>query len=148
MKIRPLFYLASALMILWSCRKEDEKPEAPVIEFVRISDTEVTEFNNRISITIAYEDYQGDIGESDPDVYSLRIKDARLSDYDWYHIPPLTPDQQSLHVKGEFTVLLNPVFLMGTGNSETTRFDIEVLDRAGNWSNTVTSPNVMVVDSL
>jgi len=60
----------------------------------------VEEFQNNIVITFSYEDYQGDLGEMDADAYSVRIKDNRLSDYDWYHIPPMTPEMQELHIKG------------------------------------------------
>lgn len=130
------------------CKKEDEDPVAPIITFDTISASTVEQFNNTIQIGILYEDYQGDLGRQDPDDYSLRVRDARLSDYDWYHIPPMTPNDQELHIKGKYILELDPLFLMGTGTQESTTLTIQIQDRAGNWSNSIVTPVVLVVDSL
>jgi hypothetical protein len=128
-----------------SCKKEDaDTSTAPEIEFISMSSTEVDEFENAVVITFKYEDPEGDIGEPDPDAYSLRLKDARLNDFDWYHIPPLTPDLQELHVRGNLSVQLNPLFLLGNGSSETTHFTLQIKDRDGNWSNQIQSPEVTI----
>lgn len=139
--------MAIAVMVI-SCKKEEEKAAAPIITYKSISSTTAVEFSNSLTIQIAYEDFQGDLGESDPDNFSVRVRDARLNDYDWYHIPPVTPENQELHVKGALSVELDPLFLLGIGTEEYTRFSIEIRDRQGNWSNTVTTPNVLIVDSL
>lgn len=136
-------YLA-ALVVLSSCKKEDENPVSPTIDFVSISADSVTAFSNSIEIEFSYEDFQGDIGEVDADDYSLRVKDDRLSDYDYYHIPPMTPDLMELHIKGEYKVILDPLFLMGNGASETTKFTLQVRDREGNWSNSIVTPEVVI----
>ncbi len=139
--------MAISVMVI-SCKKEEEKAAAPIITYKSISSTTAVEFSNSLTIQIAYEDFQGDLGESDPDNFSVRVRDARLNDYDWYHIPPVTPENQELHVKGALSVELDPLFLLGIGTEEYTRFSIEIRDRQGNWSNTVTTPNVLIVDSL
>lgn len=133
-----------ALLALSSCKKEDEKPQVPTITFKSISEESVVQFNNNVTITFSYEDYQGDLGETDPDKYSLRIKDNRLSDYDWFHIPPMTPDLQELHIKGDYALELPPLFILGNGTEEVTHFSIQIRDRAGNWSNTITTPVVTI----
>ncbi len=135
-------------ILCFSCKKEENKETAPVITFKGISATTLEQFNNTVVISLDYEDFQGDLGESDPDNYSVRVKDARLSDYDWYHIPPVTPDKQELHVRGSLSVQLDPLFLLGVGTEEFTRFSIEIRDRQGNWSNIISTPNVLIVDSL
>jgi hypothetical protein len=146
--MKKYLFIGAVLLACISCKKEEEKEQAPIITFKNISDATVEQFNNSITIKIAYEDFQGDLGEDDPDNYSVRVKDARLSDFDWFHIPPVTPDKQELHVKGELAIELDPIFLLGSGTQEYTRFSIELKDRAGNWSNTLTTPNVLIVDSL
>jgi len=78
----------------------------------------------------------------------LRVKDARLSDYDWYHVPPLTPDLQELQIEGTLSVELNPLFLLGNGDEESTEFSIQLKDRADNWSNQIVTPTVIIRDSL
>jgi hypothetical protein len=138
----------TGLLSIMGCKKEDEDPVAPVITFDSISATTVEQFNNTIQIGILYEDYQGDLGRQDPDDYSLRVRDARLGDFDWYHIPPMTPDNQELHIKGKYLLELDPLFLMGTGTQESTTLTIQIQDRAGNWSNSIVTPVVLVVDSI
>lgn len=135
-------------LILIACSKEDPVDPAPVIEFQSISDEVVMEFENEIAVTFNYQDANGDLGYQDPDIYALRVKDARLLEYDWYHIPPITPEQEELQVEGSFTVYLNSLFLLGNAEQEITTFSIQVKDRAGNWSNQIITPEVLIVDSL
>ncbi|MDZ4821964.1 MAG: hypothetical protein SH856_00720 [Flavobacteriales bacterium] len=131
-----------------ACKKKEEDPAAPVIEFKSISANEVEQFNNTVSITFSYEDFQGDLGEQDPDDYSLSVKDSRLENADWFHVPPMTPDMQELHIKGEYSLELPALFLLGNGSQEAAKFTLQLTDRAGNKSNTIVSPEVLVVDSL
>lgn len=130
---------------LTACRKEEEPDPAPVLEFVAISVTEVIEFSNAISVTVKYSDVNGDLGSPDPDENTVRVRDARLPDYDWYHLQPLTPNLEELNISGSFVLELNPLFILGNGVEEVTTFTIQVRDRAGNWSNEVVTPQVRVI---
>jgi hypothetical protein len=144
-----LLLMVVAVSFLNACKKnEEEKPAPPIIEFKAISHSVVEQYNNSVQITLGYEDYQGDLGRQDPDDYALRILDARLANYDWYHVPPMTPNNEELHIKGNYIITLDPLFLLGTGEQESTTFTIQLQDNAGNWSNTITTPVVLVVDSL
>lgn len=145
---RTSIYLLFVALLLNGCRKGDELDPVPSIEFISISETTVVSFENTISIQFSYVDANGDLGFEDPDINSLRIKDARLSDYDWYHIPPMTPDHQSLDISGTYTIELHPLFILGNAEQETTIFDLQLRDREGNWSNTISSPTVTIVESL
>lgn len=136
------------IFLFCTCKKMEDDPQAPIINLINVSELTVEEFNNSVVINISYEDYQGDIGENDPDNYSLRVRDSRLSDDNWYHLPPMTPDMKDLHIKGTYSIELDPLFLLGIGTQEDTRFSIGLRDRNGNWSNTLTTPNVLIVDSL
>lgn len=146
--MRKLLIYLSCFLFLAACKKEEEINEVPEITFDSISSTTVVEFDNNISITVAYSDENGDIGYQDPDTYSLRVKDSRLAEYDWYHIPPLTPEMEELNIEGTFTVELNSLFLLGNSTQETTTFTLQLKDRSGNWSNQIVTPVVMIVDSL
>ncbi len=154
MKLRFSKYLCAAtifcaaLFSIAGCKKKDTNPVNPSISFVSVSDNTVEQFNNSVIVTFDYEDWQGDLGETDPDNYSLRLKDSRLTGFDWYHIPPMTPELKELHVKGTYLLELNPLFLMGNGSQESTSLTIQIRDRAGNWSNEITTPLIAVVDSL
>ena len=141
-----LICIAFLAISLLACKKKEEIPPNPVIEFKSISETQVVSFENEITLTISYEDYQGDIGESDPDKKTVKVKDSRLDDADWYHIPPITPDEMEIHTKGEFEIILSPLFLLGNGTQETATFSIQLQDRMGNRSNTVTSPVITITE--
>jgi hypothetical protein len=154
MKLRfPGFFYAFTLICfvlfaLTGCKKKETDPINPSISYVSISSATVEQFNNSLTVTFDYEDWQGDLGETDPDNYSLRIKDSRLTGFDWYHIPPMTPELKDLHIKGTYLLELNPLFLMGNGSQESTTLTLQIRDRAGNWSNEITTPAIAVVDSL
>jgi hypothetical protein len=130
------------------CKKKEELPLEPAIELKSVSATSVVQFDNEITITIAYTDHNGDLGYEDPDVYAIRVKDSRLEAYDWYHLPPVTPDMMELDVSGTFAIVLNPLFLLGNGQQEVTSFKIQLRDRAGNWSNEISTGNITIVESL
>lgn len=142
--MKKLFAFIIIAAIAVGCKKDEEDPVAPVIVYSGISTTSVQQFDNEITVSFTYEDYQGDLGHQDPDVVSLRVKDARLSDADMYHVPPMTPDLEELHIKGTYSVRLNTLFLLGNGASESTKFYIQIQDRAGNWSNEIITPEVVI----
>jgi hypothetical protein len=143
-KITNTVAVLSLFLILIGCKK-DESPVAPVISIENISENSVTEYNNAIEVTIQYEDHQGDIGTTDPDEYSLFISDERYTEQDGYHIDPLTPNMQALHVRGTFQVKLRPLFLMQNDSLETTHLTFELHDRSGHASNRVTTDEITIV---
>ena len=134
----------TCMALLHGCKK-DEASDVPVISLENISDYSVVEYDNAVEVTINYEDHQGDIGTNDPDEHSLFVSDERFAEQDGYHIDPLTPDQQSLHVRGSLRVSLRPLFIMGADSTETTRLTFELRDRAGNVSNRVMSEVITIV---
>lgn len=141
------YFIAYVLLavVASGCRKEEDPDPAPVLEFVAISLTEVVEFSNAITVTVNYSDVNGDLGSPDPDENTVRVRDARLPDYDWYHLQPLTPNLEELDISGSFVLELNPLFILGNGVQEVTTFTIQVRDRAGNWSNEVVTPQVRIL---
>ncbi len=140
-----LFALVSLAFL--GCKKDEEEednPASPVLTFVSISSNEAVSYNNDLKVIFSYEDFQGDIGEEDPDNLTLWVKDARLDAADYYHVPPMTPENQELHIKGNYEVSLNTLFLLGNGAAETTKFTIQLRDRAGNVSNIIETTPVTI----
>jgi hypothetical protein len=75
-----------------SCKKEEPAlPLVPEIALVSMSAQEVTSFEDRITIRFSYKDGDGDIGQADPDAYTLWVKDARLSTARMATTSPLWP---------------------------------------------------------
>jgi hypothetical protein len=71
-----------------------------------------------------------------------------LIDPDWYHVPPLSPVGSNVTIEGDLTIKISSLFLLGNGSQEFTSFTIKVQDRAGNWSEEITTPQVTIRDSL
>tara|TARA_B100000767_G_C19769693_1_gene539305 strand:+ start:3323 stop:3769 length:447 start_codon:yes stop_codon:yes gene_type:complete len=141
------FVILGLFLGFQSCKKDEPSP-FPEIEFVSISQTQVAEFENQLEVIISYSDVNGDLGTVNADDLTLRVKDSRLGDFDWYHVPPLTPNSEEIEIQGVFSVQLNPLFLLGNGVEESTNFTLQLKDRAENWSNQITTPTVIIRDSL
>ncbi len=134
-------------MINSSCKKNNEltgNSDVPFIKFVSVSATTVLQFKDSLEITFEYSDANGDIGETDPDLNDIMIKDKRLSKADYYFIKPLSPPNTSIKTKGTIAVQMKNTFLLGTANSETTTFELKLKDRAGNWSNSIFTPTITI----
>lgn len=140
--------LSGCVCVLVCCKKENDMPKEPEIELVSIGPTDVEEFTDVVTLHFKYTDGDGDIGQVDPDVPSLRVKDSRLPEADWYHLPPLTPELQELAIQGELELPLNTLFLLGNSGTEVLTYSIVLVDRAGNYSNELVSPSITVHDSL
>lgn len=132
------------LILLFVSCKKDDSPVAPILGLVSLSTTDVQSHNNDVVVQLSFEDFQGDLGQTDADIPTLFVKDARLAEPDGYPVFPVTPELQNLHVKGTFSVHLNSLFIMGTDSLETTTLTFTVKDRAGNTSNAVVSSPIQI----
>lgn len=149
--IKKTLHLALVVVVIvaQSCKKDElVVSDIPEITFENISDESVVQFENSVTINFSYIDGNGDIGYADPDEYALRVKDSRLENFDWYHVPPVTPDNEELSVEGSLSVDLSSLFLLGNGGQESASFTVQLRDRAGNWSNQIITPVVLINDSL
>lgn len=138
-------FLASTFI---ACKQDEEVDKVPTLEIIDVTPTTLEEFNTPVTVTLKYTDNNGDLGFSDPDMNSLEVKDARLSNPDFYHVPPLAPDGYELHIEGQLSVELNAPFLLGNGSQETTTFSIRIQDEEGNWSNLVETVAITIKDSI
>lgn len=137
------------ILILISCKKKDEDINpVPVIELISITPQTIMQFRDSVILTLKYKDEDGDLGAESPDEDVLEIKDSRLLNPDYYHIAPLSPLGKKLKVEGSIQVRLNNMFLLGNGTTEPATLTIKIKDRAGNWSNELITPAIMIKDSL
>ena len=146
--IKQTFILLLVLTVFCSCKKEEDTPKIPELNLVSITPLSLVQFEESIYIVIGYKDLDGDIGYENPDSYALQIKDNRLTDPDWYHVPPLSPIGSNVSIEGELSVKISSLFLLGNGSQEETSFSIRMIDRAGNWSEEITTPQITIRDSL
>ena len=144
--MRYLIFIAIVLF-LWACTEVSlVEPTAggPSIEFVDIQPRTITEFKDSIVITIKYKDPDGDLGHVDPDINLITVHDLRLENSDSYFVPLLAPSNSKISIEGELEVKLKNTFLLGSGASEQTSYEIVMRDRAGNASNPIITDNVTI----
>lgn len=137
-------FLILVSICFFSCSKDSSVSSVPVIKFLDVNSTTIKEFKDSLVIRFEYTDADGDIGEDNPDKNDLFIKDRRLANADYYFVKPLSPPGSEIKIKGIISVQIKNTFLLGTGNSELTQFDIKLRDKAGNWSNSINTPNIKI----
>jgi hypothetical protein len=141
-------------LFIVSCDDNPVFPIEPEIEFISITPDAAQEFEDELTITIHFQDGDGDLGyETDP-VANLFIRDMRVDipdsvrDYT-FSIPNLTPDTRKPSIQGPISVrLLCPVhsswFTLGSTENEV-RFEVYIVDRAGHVSNTITTTPITIL---
>lgn len=148
--MRYFFSLLILSAVLFACKKKDsaDLPPEPTIELVSVTPTNLEQFKDSVVVTFTYKDNDGDLGTESPDEYTLKVKDSRLANPDWYHIQPLAPLDHELKIEGQLRVRLNTMFLIGNGSQEFSTLSIMLKDRAGNWSNEIVTPPITINDTL
>ena len=145
-KYLTLFYLPTILVC--ACTKVSDEPFydlTPKIELIEVGNETVVQFTDSISLTISYEDGDGDLGNADPDINSIFVKDSRLEIADEYYLGPLAPAGEKISINGTLKLNLSPTFLLGNGSEEKMVLTIYVLDRAGNKSNTIETQAITIL---
>ncbi len=142
--MKQIVLIVVVIILAIGCSKDSATGGAPSIKLISISSDSVKEFKDSLVVVLEYTDMDGDIGESDPDKNSLQIKDRRLSEADFYFVKPLAPPGSEILIKGQIAVQIKNLFLLGTGNAEITKLDIKLRDRAGHWSNSVSTSDIVI----
>jgi hypothetical protein len=149
MKKTAVYLLAPIIsMIFLGCEKivpNDVSP-IPEIEIQSVAPTLIEEFSGTVKLSLKYTDGDGDLGFEHPDSVALEVWDSRLSEPDWYYIPPLSPLESNVSIEGVLDIELNGTFILGNGFQETTYFTVRLRDRSGNWSNTVQTPEITITE--
>ena len=153
-KFAVLLSLVILLLGAFSCKKDeikDDEPNPPIsdtpeIELLSVHPDTVVEFKDSLVFTIQYLDGDGNIGHQSADSVSLTLADNRADDIvHKFHVPPVSPDDSDITVRGEFSVHLDNVILLDPNNQqETATFTLRLRDRSGNWSNKVTTGEVLI----
>ena len=137
-----------SLTILFACSKEPDNniSEIPFIEFRSLEPTIISQSEGPIIFSVFYTDGDGDLGENTPDVKNLFLKDLRNNIEYEYRLQQLAPGQSSIAIQGIFEVELNSTFITDESNEQQVSYEIRVIDRAGNQSNTITTDPLTVTN--
>ena len=138
---------------LGSCRKIEQFPPEPSIEFV-----DFLQFgSDSAQLIIEFTDGDGDIGLRDSDTtgefaYNLFLTyyelengqwiEPELATPFWYRIPVLRESSTEKALQGEINVDLSPFYARPIADS--IRYDVELRDRALNTSNKLSTPIILV----
>ena len=116
----------------------------PAIAFQNITPKSIKQFDD-LMIYIYYQDGDGDIGDLDADELSLELVDERDSILHAFHVPPQS-QIENIYIRGTLEIHLENIILLDQSNAqETITFKARLKDRAGNWSNKVTTPTITIV---
>lgn len=131
-----------------SCKKEDGEDfndPNPVIDLNGVSPSIATEFSDSLVFSIHYRDNDGDLGENDPAVKNLYLKDNRIGIVYSYRIQQLAPSGSNVPIEGDLNVVLSTIARIDTTLAqETATFSIYVKDRADHTSNTITTGSITI----
>jgi len=139
-------FLIAAIPILTTVFGCNETPSnIPEISNLTVTPMVAKEFADTIIITFDYFDFNGDLGNTDPNITSLSVKDSRLQSADLYHVKPLAPEDANVQIQGKLSIRLNNLFILGNDSMEELIFEVMIEDRKGNWSNLLESDTIQVL---
>ena len=142
-RMKQLTYICFAFFCI-GCGNDETVSEIPYIEFVSVNPKQVQAFEDNLIFTIFYQDGDGDLGENNPDLHNLFLKDNRNDIVYEYRIEQLAPDDANITIQGEINIELSGTGITDDSQEQSTTFDIYIVDRAGNNSNTISSSNIIV----
>jgi hypothetical protein len=138
-------FIALILATAFSCRHEVPLSDVPQIGLVSYGPDTVTEFVDSIHFSISYEDGNGDLGENNTDDHNLTVTDSRIGiDYK-YRIRQLVPGNAEVPVKGILNFSIPNTFITNSTSQQEVSYAIQIKDRAGNSSNTVSAGNILII---
>lgn len=161
-KLRTFLLPLAALLLLAGCRKFEEYPPEPEISFSEFTllINPQTGISEKGILAIGYRDGDGDIGLSQADTifpfqpggdfyYNLLIKmyevqNGVLTEHPANfnaRIPPLIPKDQKKGIKGVIEYEMD--IYDPTSVFDTIRFEVKLIDRALNISNTIETPLIV-----
>jgi hypothetical protein len=161
--IKYLFLSLAAVMLFGSCRKIQQLPPEPYIEFISFTVFDTTDILDNDSkggrLKIYFEDGDGNLGlksaESEQedttnlfltlyrktDGEMVQVPDDDLMKPSAYRIPYMERTGNNKILKGTITVALLYIFYDPADN-DTIMYDVNIKDRDGNLSNTVSTSEI------
>ena len=141
---KPLRLLLWVLTIVQFAILSSCTGNSPKIELVKVYQNAVTQFADSLTFEIKYSDADGDLGENEPEVKNLFLKDNRNGIVYGFRIPQLIKKDSKTGIEGRISFTLDQTVLLSDAQFENVSYTIWVKDRAGNQSNQVKTMNIRV----
>ena len=130
--------------LLIHCSKKEENL-APELKFISITPQNAIENTDAVQISIEYRDENGDLGENNPDINNLFVKNIQTGVVSQFRIPQLSPDNSQIIISGKFIIQLGTLAITNGTNEQNFSFEIYATDRSNKKSNTLITPTIKVV---
>ncbi|MFZ7115606.1 MAG: hypothetical protein ACO1G9_09535 [Bacteroidota bacterium] len=140
-----LILLLVVIMISSSCKKEEiEFDPTPKIEFIGISPVVANEYTDSVTVTIKYNDGDGDLGENATGVKNCFVTDNRIGITYEYRVKQLAPDDASIPIEGNLNIQLGGQGITDNSTYQSVSYTIYLKDRAGHQSNSITTSSITI----
>ncbi len=145
---------------MWSCSSDPGFGNKPDLEFFGISPKVVKAIADSIIIKVEFTDGDGDLGNATNANNDLVVLDNRYKDSNnpitlaaatlSYSLPNLTPDTKNPAIQGLITIEVIGTAVRRDSRGielpvDSTTFDVFVIDRLGNVSDTVTTDMIRIL---
>lgn len=144
--MKNVFYIFSLLLVagLTSCKEDGGEIFSPVpeIELISVSPTQVVAFRDSIVFEISYTDGDGDLGSMTEN--NLFIEDDRIQVTHGFRVQEIVPNGERVPITGTLRVILPNTIITDGSTSQSVTFMVYMKDQAGNESNHIASPPIMV----
>ena len=138
--------LAGIVIVFFMACTSKPNQMSPSIEVISIQPDTICHLKDSISIFLKYEDKDGDLGENKSDVRNIFVTDLENNLLYSFRLQQLSPIKRSIHIRGELEIILNPTSLLNKEFDFVPLFySIYLVDRAGNQSNEVTTPKIILI---
>jgi hypothetical protein len=141
-----LLFFPIGVLLFSNCKKKEEIPPNPTLEIIAVEPTSVKEFEDKVTVSIKYTDPNADLGQFNPETYTLEVKDSRILTPDLFHVKPLVYEGLEGGVEGEINLVIKNLFRIGNGATESATLTIRFQDKSGNWSNEAISPQFTITE--
>lgn len=140
------FLILLVIIFSFSCKKEEgiSFDPTPKIEYIGISPTVANEYTDSVTITIKYNDGDGDLGENTTTAKNCFVTDNRIGITYQYRIKQLAPDGANIPIEGNLNIELGGQGITDNSNQQSASYTIYLVDRAGHQSNSVTTAAISI----
>ncbi len=136
----------AALLLFAGCKSDEGDIFSPIpeISLISVHPTEVTAFKDSIHFDLSYSDGDGDLGSNNASDRNLFVIDNRIDVTHSFRLQNIVPNGEAVPITGTLTIILPNTLITDGSTSQEVTFTLYLTDRAGNESNRVTTPAVVV----
>ena len=111
-----------------------------------IGPDQVVALEDSIYMRIGFYDKDGDLGENFTDDRNLFVLDHRLNLAHEFRISNIVPGGAEVPIQGSLEWTIPSIYITNGNASQKVSYSIYVVDRAGNQSNTLETPQITITE--